>query len=60
MFLFFRTTLTAWAGGTDLVYYVIFMLVGINFVIELAVNIVLSPAVLRVYRALSKNGKKTA
>ncbi len=60
MFLFFRTTLTAWAGGTDLVYYVIFMLVGINFVIELAVNIVLSPAVLRVCRALSKNGKKAA
>lgn len=57
MFLLFRNTLTVWADGADLVRYVIFALVGINFVIELTVNIVLSPAVLRIHSALSKSTK---
>lgn len=57
MFLFFRDTLTAWASGADLVYYAIVGLVGINFIIEFAVNLVLSPAVLRVITALQKTMK---
>ena len=58
MFLFFRDTLIVWAGGADVVYYVIVGLVGINFLIELAINIVLSPAVLRVTNALQRYIKK--
>lgn len=54
MFLFFKDTLTEWAGGADLVYYVIFGLIGINFIIELVINAVLSPVVLSVSRALKK------
>ena len=54
MFIFFKDTLTVWAGGTDIVYYAIVGLVGINFIIELIINIALSPAVLRVTKAVQK------
>ena len=51
---FFKETLYSWAAGTDIVYYMIFGLTGINFIIELLVNIVLSSAVYRVIKAVSK------
>ncbi|MGI6279858.1 MAG: ECF transporter S component [Acutalibacteraceae bacterium] len=54
MFLFFREILAEWAAGADLLYFAIFGLVGINFLIELLVNVVLSPVVLTVTRALAK------
>ena len=54
MFAFFRDTLTVWANGADVVYYAIVGLIGINFVIELIINLVLSPVVLRVTKAFSK------
>lgn len=57
MLLFFKDTLTAWANGADLVYYVIFGLIGINFIIELVINAVLSPVVLSVSRAFKKEFK---
>lgn len=50
----FRPLLTEWsaaAGFTDLGVYVISGLVGINFVIELAINLVLSPVVVRILKA---------
>ena len=46
--LFFHDTLVAWAGGTDLVYYIIFGLTGVNFLLELAINLVLSTVIVRV------------
>ncbi len=55
MFFLFKETLSAWAGGTDLVYYVIFSLLGVNFLVELGLNLILSPAVLRVTKALKKS-----
>lgn len=51
MVLFFRETLTAWAGGADLLYYIIFGLAGINFLVELAVNLVLGPVIVRIINA---------
>lgn len=57
MLLFFRTTLTAWAGGTALLSYIFIDLVGLNFLVEFAVNLIFSPAVVTVVRAV---GKKTA
>ncbi len=54
MVLFFKDTLTVWASGANLFYYIIFGLLGINFVIEFVVNLVASPAVLSVTRALKK------
>lgn len=50
----FRPLLTQWsaaAGYADLGSYVIAGLVGINFLIELAINLLLSPVVVRILKA---------
>ncbi len=46
-FVFFFDTVTLWAGKQSVYHYMIFGLVGINFLVELAVNIVLSPIIVR-------------
>lgn len=46
--LFFHDIMVEWAGGSSLVYYVIFGLVGLNFLLELIVNMACSPAVVRI------------
>lgn len=48
MVLFFQSTLLEWAGGQEIVSYILFGLAGINFLVELAVNLVLSPTVIRI------------
>ena len=57
MLLFFKDTLSAWAGGSDLLYYIIFGLTGVNFLVELGVNIVLSPIVVQIVDAVKKSRK---
>ena len=52
MFAFFKDILSQWAGGTNVVTYAIVGLVGVNFIIELVINIVMAPAMLRVSKAL--------
>ena len=54
MLFIFRDTLTIWAGGTDILYYVIFSLIGINFVIEFLINTIFAPVVLRIVKAIKK------
>ena len=54
MFLFFKETMTAGADGTNLMYYVIFTMIGVNFLIEFAINVVFAPAVLRVVNAVRR------
>lgn len=49
--LFYHDTLVAWAGGTDLVFYVITGLVGLNFLLELVINLALSTVIVRVVSA---------
>ena len=58
MFIFFKDILTQWAGGSNIVTYAIVGLVGVNFIIELTLNLVLSPMVLRVSNILQKTIKK--
>lgn len=48
----FRPLLFAWAGESDVLYYVIFGLTGINFLVELVVNVVLSPIIVKILQAL--------
>ncbi len=43
MLLFFKDVLTVWAGGTDLLVYVITGIAGINFVVEFLLNIIVAP-----------------
>lgn len=54
MVLFFKDILYSWANGTNLASYIIVGLVGINFIIEFTINIVLSPAIMRVIKVLKK------
>ena len=50
----FNGTLVAWAGGTNVLVYVITGLVGINFLIEFAVNLLVSPAISTVVNVVTK------
>lgn len=54
MVLFFKDILTSWAGGTNLVTYIIVGLTGVNFVIELVLNIITAPALLQVQKAIKR------
>lgn len=49
---FFNPTLVEWAGaaGKDVINYILIVLVGINFVIELVLNLVLSSVIERLIR----------
>lgn len=50
MLLLFRKTLMEWAAGQDIIFFLIIGLAGINFLIEMAVNAVLCPAVARIIK----------
>ena len=52
MLLFFMETLKAWAGGSALASYVLLGLAGLNFIVEFIINIVLTPAIVRVVEAV--------
>ena len=55
MLLLFRETLQAWAAGSELFNYIIFGLTGVNFLIELGINVVFSPAIVTIIRAVRKS-----
>ena len=48
--LFFFETIKQWAGGTDVGTYMIVGLVGFNFIFELVINLILSPAIVMLIR----------
>lgn len=52
--LFFMETITMWAGGTNVGTFMITGLVGMNFIFETMVNIVLSPVIVRLLKASKK------
>ena len=54
MFAFFIEVLSVWAGGTDLVGYVLTGLIVANFVPELIINVVFSPAGQRILGIVKK------
>ena len=54
MLLFFKDTLTAWAGGQALVVYILVGLAGLNFLIEFIINIILTPAIIRIVDVVKK------
>lgn len=60
-FVFFLDTITAWgqaAGHETVGQYILFGLVGGNFLFELATNIILSPVVVRLLDIWGKNRSK--
>ena len=52
--LFFMPTIIQWAGDKSAIEYIIFVLVGGNFLFELATNIVLSPVIVRLLNIRNK------
>ena len=48
MFLLFKDVLYAWAGGTNVMVYVLVGLAGLNFTVEFLINTILSPAIVRI------------
>lgn len=54
MWFFFRPTLTEWAGGQNLATYVFIGLIGINFLIEFGINLILSPTCERIVQVIRK------
>lgn len=58
--MFFFDYLSGLAEGTNLFVFILVGLVGINFFIELGINLVLNPAILQIIRIGKKNfGGKT-
>lgn len=51
--LLFHDILVTWAADSELIYYIVFVLTGINFVLELVLNLVLSTVIVRVVGARS-------
>ena len=58
MALFYRELLATWANGTNVALFVIGGLVGVNFIIEFSVAVLLSPAVARIVETLKKQKSK--
>jgi uncharacterized membrane protein len=54
MLLFFNEVLSAWAGGTDVIGYILTGLILANFVPELIINVVFSPAGQRISQVVTK------
>ncbi len=52
MFSVFKDTLYQWAGGTPVVSYVLLTLIGGNFLIEFAINLVFAPSLVRIKKAI--------
>lgn len=46
--------LVEWAAGADLFGYLIVGLVGVNFILEFVLNVLLAPAILRVIKSVKK------
>ncbi len=57
MFLFFKDTLYAWAGDTAVFTYILLVLAGINFLVEFMINIILTPAIVRIVDVVGKKTK---
>ena len=51
--LFFQETLALWANGQDaVVHFLIFSILGVNFLIELLVNLLVSPVIVRILQGI--------
>ena len=51
---FFMKTVTEWAGGSNVGTYMIVGLVGVNFLFEMAVNIIFAPAISHIVKVVNK------
>lgn len=57
MLIFFKPLLEAGANGQNIVLYAVIALTGVNFLIELGVNMILSPIIVKIVDAVKKTNK---
>ena len=50
--LFFMPVISQWAAGQDAIQYIFVGMIGLNFLVELGVNIVFSPVIVRILKAI--------
>lgn len=50
----FKPVLASYAGGTDILYYLFVVFIGVNFLVEFSVNAALSAAIARIVQAARK------
>ena len=50
----FTETLYAWSGDTNVMLYIFTGLIGVNFLIEFAINVIVSPSIATVVRVITK------
>jgi len=55
LYFLFYDILVEWAAGADIMTYMLTGLVGVNFLIEMGVNVVLSPVIVRILRATGQH-----
>ena len=55
---FFMDTVTSWASGANVFAFMIVSFVGLNFLVELAINMVLSPMIVRILNIKQKGASK--
>lgn len=53
-FAFFFDAVSQWAGGDNVIQYMLLVLVGGNFIFEILVNIVFAPVIVRIMKAVKK------
>ena len=58
MFTIFKPQLVEIAGGTGVVYFAFVVLAGLNFLIEVAVNVLLAPAIVGITNAIKGSRKR--
>lgn len=52
LLLFFQDTLKMWAMGAPIIDYLLFSILGINFVMEFTINLLLIPVILRILEGI--------
>ena len=52
MLVIYKDILVVWAGNNALLYYALMGLAGANFALEMAINVILSPAILRIIKTV--------
>ncbi len=50
--LFFMPVISQWAGGGNAIQYMFVGMIGLNFLVEVAVNIIFSPIIVRILKAI--------
>ncbi len=55
MLLFFREVLALWSGGSNVLFFALSAMTSVNFLVELGVNIIVTPIIVAILRAIKKD-----